>query len=154
MSYRVNSNEIDTDILNYILGGKATFCIYQEPKGNNNGGKAWYNVSSDNGNTFFVRYFIDKQPMYLGYFFITDLQSAEKLRVSKKKPDVQDADSYAKPLLRVLRHLYTTDKLPGNGIVHIISDGKCSVCGRKLTDLESLNIGIGPTCRKKKLGGR
>ena len=148
------TNEITQDTLNYILGGKANFCIYQEAKGKSKGGKAWYSVSSDNGNTFFVRYFMNKKPYYLGYFFITDLRSISTLRIGKKKAEIPDSESYAKPLVRVLHHLYTTDVLPGNGIVHIISDGKCSVCGRKLTDFESMNMGIGPTCRKRMLGGK
>ena len=149
MSNRVNTNEININILNYILGGKATFCIYQEASEKSKGGKAWYRVSSNNGTAFFVNYFQDKKEYYLGYFLITDLANMTALRISKKKAELPDANLYAKPLLNVLRHLYTTDVLPGNGIVHVISDGRCSVCGRKLTDFESMNIGIGPTCREK-----
>lgn len=33
--------------------------------------------------------------------------------------------------------------------VKVFHHGKCSVCGKKLTDARSLECGIGPTCRKK-----
>lgn len=148
------TNEVTENILNYILGGKARFCIYQEPRGNNKGGKIWYSVTSDNGNTFFVKELVNHTKKYLGYFFITDLATIKDLRISKKSPEVEDANKESRPLTAVLHHLYRTEELPGNGIVHIISDGKCSVCGRKLTDFESMNMGIGPTCRKRILGGK
>ncbi len=32
-----------------------------------------------------------------------------------------------------------------------IEEGKCSVCGRKLTNLESVEKGIGPECEKKRV---
>ena len=47
-------------------------------------------------------------------------------------------------LLWVLRY---SENIPP--VVHIYHHGKCSVCGRKLTDAMSLRCGIGPTCRKR-----
>ena len=50
-------------------------------------------------------------------------------------------------LIWVLTH---ADKLPS--AVHIYHHGRCSVCGRKLTDAMSLKSGLGPTSRKR-VGG-
>ena len=43
--------------------------------------------------------------------------------------------------------LKNSDNIPS--AVHIYHHGKCSVCGRKLTDAKSLRCGVGPTCRKR-----
>lgn len=143
------TNEVTENILNYILGGKACFCIYQESKGTSRGGKAWYSVTSEDGNIFFVHELINQKEEYLGYFFISDLSTIKTLRIGRKKPKVDDPNKDAKPLVAVIRHLFRTDELPGEGIVHIISDGKCSICGRRLTDFKSIPLGIGPTCLEK-----
>lgn len=45
---------------------------------------------------------------------------------------------------------YITDPDYISRQLNIYHNGKCCVCGRKLTDPESIKIGIGPTCRTYK----
>lgn len=46
----------------------------------------------------------------------------------------------------IWRHILT-QSIPD--YVHILHDGRCGKCGRRLTDAESIQLGIGPECRKK-----
>jgi hypothetical protein len=55
------------------------------------------------------------------------------------------ADAICWVLRQVERQDY--DKLNAN--VELMHLGKCLVCGRPLTDAESIEIGIGPVCRKR-----
>ena len=140
--------EITENILDYILGGKACFAIKQDSKpGVSEGGIIWYEVVSPTHQLYFVNRMQGAKRLYLGYFHISDLGRITSLRTSKK--EAQDDPNNGKPLVVVLNSLKKNGKLPGNGIVHIISDGRCSVCGRRLTDLNSISNSVGPECAKK-----
>ena len=142
--------EVTENIKDFILGGKAYFSICQEPTESSPGGKENFCVTkSKDGRCYFVSKDSSgsSKGAYLGFFYEDELGNMSKLRQSRRLST--ESDSVAKPLLVVLNSLKTKGRLPGNGIVHIVSAGRCSVCGRKLTDYESMKYGMGPECRKK-----
>lgn len=64
-----------------------------------------------------------------------------------KKGVLKENDIRVKSLLWVLRN---ADRIPQS--VQIEHFGKCSRCGKKLTDAESIERGLGPTCYSKTCG--
>lgn len=145
-------NEVTHDILKFILGGKATFAIVQDRSDKSDGGIAWYHVNvSKDGKTFFVSGLgAGNSKLYQGYWKASDLASGNvALRVGSKQPQ---GNVDCKPLLWVVNKLLNggDDALPS--VVHVVSDAKCSCCGRTLTDLNSTGRGIGPDCYKKLQG--
>lgn len=145
----MNNNEITLGVKEFILGGNADFTIQQDPVNGNNGFAVKYRVvRNDNGSCWFVYTEIattgqslisqGKNLVYQGY-----LKRDMSFNVGKK--GVSDYNvSAIKGLLWVLNR---ADNLPD--VVHIYHHGRCSKCGRKLTDVESLRCGLGPTCRKR-----
>ena len=146
--------EVSENILQYMLGGHATFCVKQDATETSDGGQVWYTIYESSGGAYETTYFVYKvdgnKSYYAGYFTYNDLGKLKSLRESKKKKEVDD--SVSKPLCVVLNSLKNKGVLPGNGIVHIYSDGRCSVCKRRLTDFNSIKDGVGPECRKKLMG--
>lgn len=140
----VFQNEITENILDFILAGKAEFIVYQEPSGNSKGGKENYKVvlsDSQKEGMFFVY----RNNTYLGYFFVNDLPKITSVRNKTKK--VENMETLSKPLCYVLRLLSNNKEL--SPLVHVIHIGKCSVCGKKLSDPVSIQRGIGPECYKR-----
>lgn len=137
------TNEITEDILAFIFGGKAEFTILQESINGKKEVSVRYRVSlSKDGNV----YFVSTQPLdsvdlsYHGYLY--------KGRYYKgKKFDFNPGDYNTPAIHALLWVLSKGDNLPS--VVHVLHHGKCSRCGRKLKDLESLQCGMGPECRKK-----
>lgn len=123
-------NEVTSNIKEFILGGKADFTIFQEP----NIEFKYYVRRNDNGSVWFI--YVGKE--YQGYIHKSDLYT---VKFGNKRPE-QVNEKALKGLIWVLKH---ADNLPS--AVHVYHHGKCSVCGRKLKDAESLMYGIGPTCR-------
>lgn len=143
-----NTNEITKSIKEFILGGDARFTILQEATEKTPSYQVKYRVKNNGSNTcWFVStelFFDDdlftdgRKLTYQGY-----LKRDLSFNIGAK--GVEDYNQKAiRGLLWVLNH---PDNLPS--IVHIFHHGRCSVCGRKLTDAKSLRCGIGPTCRKK-----
>lgn len=131
-------NEVRCNILDFILGGKADFTIFQEPNI-----QVKYRVAlNDSGNVWFVYTETNssKKVKYQGYF----TKSLPYTFKAGKKPNIELNDKAIKGLMWVLNH---ADSLPSK--VHILHHGKCSMCGRQLKDADSLASGLGPVCRKK-----
>lgn len=130
-------NEVLSGIKEYILGGKAQFTIFQEPNI-----QVKYSVkSNESGNVYYVstETVDSKEIQYQGYF---SKKPPYVFKIGKK--GIQNYNKRAiDALFWVLNH---ADNLPKK--VHVLHNGRCSVCGRKLTDAESLMCGVGPTCRK------
>lgn len=136
--------EIKVNIKEYILGGNSYFCIRQNDTDVMQ--ERWFCVKSTDGRMFFV-YVNDRgKNKYLGYFYRNNVGTLKELYIKSKKAEADP--SLATPLIRVLNRLENN-----NGVlwdkVKVVSDGRCSRCGRRITDYESLVYGIGPTCRKK-----
>ena len=142
-------NEIKTGIKNFILGGKADFTIYQEATDSNGAIQYKYNVRcNENKKLFFIstekviKSTVDTTTTpssYQGYILGKDLSFHRGA-----KGDIATNEHAIKGLLYVLSHENSLSNK-----VHIFHHGRCSVCGRKLTDAISLQCGIGPTCRKR-----
>ena len=126
-------NEVTSDIRGFILGGRAEFTVVQEKF------KYEYQVkANDNHTCWFVSVKVGTDWIYQGYL------KKDYTFYRGKKGSESTLTNQIKGLQWILVH---GDNLPS--VVHIIHHGKCSVCGRKLTDVESLSWGIGPSCRKK-----
>ena len=150
----MNNFEVTENIKEFILGGRADFTILQEATDKTVEQQYKYRVTipkdctPDNTNVWYVSAELSirtcgveldgKNLKYQGY-----LKRDLSFNVGAK--GVEDYNQKAiNGLLWILTH---ADKLPS--AVHVYHHGKCSVCGRKLTDAMSLKSGIGPTCRKR-----
>lgn len=150
----LNSYEITENIKEFILGGKADFTILQEGTDKTKEQQYKYRITipkdSEPSNTqvWYVSAELDetnsgveldgKNLKYQGYL-------KRDLSFSIGARGIEDYNQKSiNGLVWVLKH---SNNLPS--VVHIYHHGKCSVCGRKLTDAKSLRCGVGPTCRKR-----
>lgn len=150
----LNSYEITENIKEFILGGKADFTILQEGTDKTKEQQYKYRITipkdSEPSNTqvWYVSAELDetnsgveldgKNLKYQGYL-------KRDLSFNIGARGIEDYNQKSiNGLVWVLKH---SNNLPS--VVHIYLHGKCSVCGRKLTDAKSLRCGVGPTCRKR-----
>ena len=142
--------EITEDIRDFILGGKADFTIHQEATDRSKDAQYKYIIkANENSTCWFVStemlegvpipenmYTTSRNCVYQGY-----LKRDMSFNIGKK--GIADYNERAiNGLLWVLRN---AANLPP--FVHVYHHGKCSKCGRKLTDAKSLRCGMGPKCR-------
>ena len=155
MQFNTSSDyEVTENIKEFILGGRANFTILQEATENTKelqykykvtiprdckptDTKVWY-VSAELDNRLMPVELDGKNLVYQGY-----LKRDLSFNVGAKGIDDYNQSSIS-GLIWVLKH---ASSMPSQ--VHIYHHGKCSVCGKKLTDAKSLRCGIGPTCRKR-----
>lgn len=131
-------NEVTENILDYILGGKAEFTLLQEGSS-----EMKYKVMANVNRSCYFLYtenINDRNIKYQGYFLKKDMSFHKGKNVSEAGLNVKAINAF----LWLLSH---HKKMPS--IVHVYHNGKCSRCGKKLTDAESLRTGLGPTCRRK-----
>ena len=150
----LNTYEITENIKEFILGGKADFTILQEctdevkeqqykyritiPKDYEpSTTPVWY-VFAELDTTHSGVEEDGKSLKYQGY-----LKRDLSFNIGAKGIEDYNQKS-VNGLIWVLKR---SNNLPS--AVHIYHHGKCSVCGRKLTDAKSLRCGVGPTCRKR-----
>lgn len=136
--------EITENIKDYILGGNSYFCIRQKNKGIVQ--ERWFCVRSTDDRMYFVHVNDGGKNKYLGYFYKNNVGKLKELYIKTKKAEADQ--SLATPLIRVLNRLENNDGVLWDG-VQVVSDGRCSRCGRRITDFESMAYGLGPVCRKK-----
>lgn len=150
----LNSYEITENIKEFILGGKADFTILQECTDNVKEQQYKYKITipkdSEPSTTQVWYVFAELDTTHSGVE--TDginlkyqgyLKRDLSFNIGAKGIEDYNQKSI-NGLIWVLKH---SDNLPS--VVHIYHHGKCSVCGRKLTDAKSLRCGVGPTCRKR-----
>jgi hypothetical protein len=149
----MNNYEVTENIKEFILGGKADFTILQDATEKTKEQQFKYRVTipkdqtPDTTNVWYVQAELadgtaieqDGQNMkYQGY-----LKKDLSFNIGAK--GMQDYNQKSiNGLIWILSH---ADNIPS--VVHIYHHGKCSVCGRKLTDAKSLRCGVGPTCRQR-----
>lgn len=140
------SSEISENILDYILGGDSCFCVKQSDETGTK--ECWYSVRQNQNSPrmYFVSLVERNRNKYLGYFYSNDIGQLRNLTVKTKQPEA--GAEYALPLIRVLNRLKTHEGRLWGG-VSIVSDGRCSKCGRRITDPESIRYGLGPKCRER-----
>lgn len=162
MKEQGNEHEIVEGIKDFILGGKAEFTIFQEPNiqakycvkrsdsrlgdtGNFGGCNIWF-VSAElkEGQEVSTDTFVSSSNLVYQGYLKREYGSRDVIfQIGRKGlPDYNERS--IKALLWVLSH---SENIPSK--VHIYHHGRCSACGRKLTDAMSLRCGLGPTCRKK-----
>lgn len=134
-------NEVREDIMSYILGGKSEFTLVQVTEGKKPVQSRYRVCVNDTRSIYFIYVWDGKKFIYQGYFGIRD----KVIRKAKNLPDDEVDIVSLRALAWVFSH---ADRLPG--CVHIYHNGRCSRCGRKLTDTESLRTGLGPTCRQRR----
>lgn len=130
------NNLVSSGIKEFIFGGNASFTIKQEPNI-----QAKYYLHENDDRTL---WFLSTDDVNSGKMIYTGcIREDGSFKATKKSPSVINMRN-VKALQWVIKH---AEKLPKEvGVYH---HGKCSVCGRKLTDARSLECGIGPSCRKK-----
>lgn len=150
----MNDYEVTENIKEFILGGTANFTILQDATDKTKEQQYKYRITIPKDttpattNVWYVSAELDesnsgvetdgKNLKYQGY-----LKRDLSFNIGAK--GVKDYNQKSiHGLLWVLSH---SDNLPS--AVHVYHHGKCSVCGRNLTDAKSLRCGVGPTCRKK-----
>lgn len=134
-------NVVTQNIKEFIFGGNSEFTIINRI---NNKSIKYKIGANDNYTAWFVSISESNSYTYAGYF----KKDKGKLVYFKGNKGACEKDHPAiKALYWVLAN---SDKLGEK--IDIIHHEKCSVCGRPLTDEESVIRGIGPTCFKK-IGG-
>lgn len=137
-------NEVHERVKDFLFGGNACFTLLQEGTGCKKSVSVRYRIvqSKDNKNMYFVytNPIGEKELKYHGYIFKGSFKKAKNLKFNP-------ASYNEKAIIALQWLLVKGDNLPR--IVHVLHDGKCSRCGRKLKDVESLRCGLGPECRKK-----
>lgn len=144
----MGSNEIEFGVREFILGGNAEFTIVQDATSDKGPVEERYKVkkSFSNPNIFFVyaKELEKGELVYHGYI----VRKGDDFQMLKAKTLKFPERDYNKSAMAALNWvLRRGDKLPS--VVHVLHHGKCSRCGKKLTDTESLRCGLGPECRKK-----
>lgn len=141
-------NEVLFGVREFILGGISEFTILQEATRGRAAVEARYMIKRNynNSNMYFVytQELSQGKMMYHGYI----IQETEGVRFLQPKSLKFPAQYYNQGAMVALNWvLMHADRLPP--VVHVLHHGRCSRCGRKLTDTESLQWGLGPECRRK-----
>ena len=125
------------DILNprqFILGGKAEFTL----KNTNTDISYQYRVNKK-GNLYFIKVRTNSHK----YWHYAGFLNENYAFIKGNKGEYRYDSPQIKGILYALKH---TNKL--NKPMVMYHHGKCACCGKKITDEESVRLGIGPTCRK------
>jgi len=120
------------ETITYIYGKRATFTISNLNRSKHFTYKRW-----NKHNTRFIGYLRSKKK----YKYIGILNDDLYLIMTQKSPSITT------PEVTVLNNALArlrAGELPPDG--HIEHCDRCCMCGRKLTDPESLRTGVGPVC--------
>jgi hypothetical protein len=123
--------------VSYILGGKS-FVTFQNPLTEN---RFTYKVVKHKVDDIYFVHVLTNPEVYM---FLGTIRNYG-FRYSNKSKINRDAKSVI--VFDYVFHHLIMETL--NSTIEIFHDGRCSKCGRQLTDPESVEYGLGPYCRKK-----
>lgn len=129
-------------MIEFLLGGNCECVIKNVDTGNSFTFKI--RRMKDGENAFFIHVKESHSYVYAG---VLSLKGSRFYFNTGKKGKLSEGDTSIKALLYVLNH---ANKLPPK--VQVWHTGRCSRCGRKLEDPESIMRGMGPECFKKTQG--
>lgn len=131
-------NEVTSNLMEYLLGGRAEFTLEQEGSMQ----MKYKLIANDNHSCFFVYTEPPRggKAIYQGHIVRRTMSFTRGEKVLDEDYNLKAINA----LGWLFRHC---NNLPN--IVHVYHNGRCSRCGRKLTDAESLRTGLGPTCRER-----
>lgn len=135
-------NKVIRNQREFILGGKAEFKICQKPYANDDRTIEYrYKViSAESHKGWYVYVYSNDIKKYVYAGFLT----RRLVFTQGKKGNMSPTATEIRGLIWAITH---SNDYPENvGVYHL---GRCSVCGRKLTDIDSLSIGVGKVCLKK-----
>ena len=136
MAKTILPNEVESDVKSFILGGVAEFTILQEP------------------NVRFSYRVIKKKYESSWGVYTKSLRGVEEhqgdIVCTNSGIDFKSENEYVscnpcaiQGLLRVLGYKNIPEA------VHVLHNGCCSVCGKRLSGSDSISTGIGRSCRRK-----
>ena len=116
----------------FILSGKSQFLFYNTETKN----KYWFRVKEQKDEIFYV--YSRTTRSYLGKINFRDFTQAYNFA------SLSDGDQSS---VKVFDYVWKRIiNLTLQDTIHVMHLGMCGVCGRPLTDPESIKIGIGPIC--------
>lgn len=123
--------------INFILGGNSLFTI-RNPKTQN---RFTFKVNRHNEDDIFFVKILTNPDIYefIGTIRNNKFKHSKKSRISDEAQSVKVFDFIVKSLF--------SNRLPE--FIEIWHEGRCCVCGKTLTDPESIELGMGPYCRIK-----
>lgn len=130
--------------LEVLLAGNSEFILHSTKTNEDFRFKLCKQKKKDNANEFiyFVNYWLNGEYVYAGLLWFTESEAKFSTGKNGKMP----ANSKEiKSLLFVINKLFNQETVQFLEIYHT---GRCSKCGKKLTDLDSMLTGLGPTCSK------
>lgn len=142
--------EVSEEILNFVLGGKAEFSIIQDETSTTKKVVMPYSVtkSDNNPKVYFVYTECSNSNVMKYHGYLLRTRDGIKFKRGSAKISNEDFNTRAiKGLLWVINSLEHRGSIPRS--VHVMHHGRCSRCGRRLKDEESLRYGLGPECRKR-----
>lgn len=140
-------NEVSSNIDKFIFGGRCDFCIVQDNNKPDSAFKFRYYMKKGKfKDCYLVSGSKNSSASKLEYLGCIKVEGDGRYTCKQAEKISDDGEYLLKGLLWVLEHI---KELPDR--VHIVHNGKCSVCGRTLTDELSVSRGIGPTCMAKLL---
>lgn len=144
-SLKNNNCEINDleKIKEFIFAGKAIFTIKSLKTGTHFTFKIKKKVLDEKDDLFFVYVLINSDDMYK---YIGTIFNQNTFRLTSKSKISNDAQSY-KAFEWFFRHLMSGDLNNRNKQISFYHEGKCGRCGKALTNPESIESGIGPTCK-------
>lgn len=141
-------NEVCHNVNKFIFGGKAEFIIMQENPYNGEITSAHYkvNICKNDPSIYYVQteQLNSKQLIYHGI-----LHFNKNGKCSYFKGKNVNTFEYNEKAINALIWVLSKSVSGLPPYVHVLHVGKCSRCGRRLTDMESILCGMGPECRKK-----
>jgi hypothetical protein len=146
------ANELNTveDFDRFLHGGSAIFTItskktdkhytYKVAQKKGGGGPFFVRVLANGDNTD-----MDSQK-YLGFLGTKSINGQDVAQIIAGKKGDPTAPS-ARALNWVLLQVCLKGEMPTEATVQ--HEGRCCACGRRLTDPTSIDLGIGPECRRR-----